>query len=53
MYADDEELYVAFKPVDGGELATERVESSVTEMHGTARQYVDDLLVPANKIHTL
>ena len=32
IHADDTQLYIAFKPVGGGELATERVEACVNEM---------------------
>ena len=32
MYADNMQLYIAFKPVGGGALATERVEACVNEM---------------------
>ena len=32
MHADDTQLYIAFKPVGGGELATERVEACVNDM---------------------
>ena len=38
MYADDTQLYIAFKPVDGGELATERVEACVDEMSSWMRK---------------
>ena len=37
MYADDTQLYIAFKPVGGGELATERVEACVDEMSSWMR----------------
>ena len=38
MYADDMQLYIAFKPVGGGELATERVEACVNEMSSWMRK---------------
>ena len=38
IYADDKQLYIAFKPVDGGELATERVEACVDEMSSWMRK---------------
>ena len=42
MYADDTQLicqlYIAFKPVGGGELATERVEACVDEMSSWMRK---------------
>ena len=31
-YADDSQLYISFKSVDGVQLATGRVEACVTEM---------------------
>ena len=38
MYADDTQLYIAFKPVGGGELATERGEACVDEMSSWMRK---------------
>ena len=38
MYADDMQLYIAFKPVGGGELATEWVEACVDEMSSWMRK---------------
>ena len=38
MYADDTQLYIAFKSVGGGELATERVEACVNEMSSWMRK---------------
>ena len=38
MYAHDTQLYIAFKPVGWGELATERVEACVNEMSSWMRK---------------
>ena len=38
MYADNTQLYIAFKPVGGGELATERVEACVNEISSWMRK---------------
>ena len=38
MYADDTQLYIAFKPVGVGELATGRVEVCVDEMSSWMRK---------------
>ena len=38
MYADDMQLYIAFKPMGGGELAAERVEACVDEMSSRMRK---------------
>ena len=38
MYADDTQLYIAFKPVGGVELATERVEACVDKMSSWMRK---------------
>ncbi len=38
MYADDTQLFIAFKPVGGGELASERVEACVDEMSSWMRK---------------
>ena len=44
---DDTQLYIAFKPVSGGELATERVEACVAEMSSRMRK--DKLLLNDSK----
>ena len=38
MYADDTQLYIAFKPVGEGELATERVAACVNDMSSWMRK---------------
>ena len=38
MYADDTQLYIAFKPVRGGQLATDPVEACVDEMSSWMRK---------------
>ena len=38
MFADDTQLYIEFKPVGGGELATEWVEAWVDEMGSWMRK---------------
>ena len=38
MYANDTQLYIAFKPVGGGELATERVDACVDEISSWMRK---------------
>ena len=38
MHADNTQLYIAFKPVGEGELATERVEACVNDMSSWMRK---------------
>ena len=38
LYADDTQLYIVFKPVGGGKLATARVEACVDEMSSWMRK---------------